>query len=195
MILVYLVIFAVILYCSESKQIKRSLQKGGVDPTVAVGGVIVFAVLVGLLIWFLMSDKSSPTPALTTKPSHRGQHHGHMGSPPSDTPPSDTPPSHTPPSDTPPHVVVQRRNPHKCMHLISEIQKYCKDVKQYNSGRFYNGQVCSPQCLDRISLLDDILRNPSHDCYQYLVKTMGGYNLAINLTKYNKDVCQKSRRS
>ena len=87
MTLVYLLIFAVILYCSESKQIKRYLQKGGVEPAVAVGGIIVFAVVVGLLIWFLTRDKSSPTPAPTTKPSHRRHHHGHVGSPPSDTPP------------------------------------------------------------------------------------------------------------
>ena len=87
MILVYLVIFAVILYCSESKQIKRSLQKGGVEPAVAVVGIIFFAVVVGLLIWFLTRDKSSPTPAPTTKPSHGGHHRGHGGSPPSDTPP------------------------------------------------------------------------------------------------------------
>ena len=100
MILVYLLIFAVILYCSESKQIKRYLQKGGVEPAVAVGGIIVFAVVVGLLIWFLTRDKSSPTPAPTTKPSHRRHHHGHVGSPPSDTPPhgGTATPSQTPPT-------------------------------------------------------------------------------------------------
>ena len=90
MILVCLVIFAVILYCSESKRIQRSLQKGGVEPAVLiVAGITVFILLVGLLIWFLTRDKSSPTPAPTPTSTQgtRNTHNLQQGA----TPPSVTP--------------------------------------------------------------------------------------------------------
>ena len=178
MILVYLLIFAVILYCSESKQIKRYLQKGGVEPAVAVGGIIVFAVVVGLLIWFLTRDKSSPTPAPTTKPSHRRHHHGHVGSPPSDTPPHG---GITPPVDntlvSPFSSPCSFKSPGPGTTNLGILNQQCSaEGSQKDSHYVFTGTTCSQPCytalvsarqcshLDSIPGLESILQNNISHC-------------------------------
>ena len=101
---------AVFLFLSESRY-SFSKQKGGADPALIIGGVLVLLGVSGGLFWYFTRD-TSPSPSENKKDndegdSHKGDSHkddGGNGAPPSVSPTMGPSPSVSPPMGPSPSV-------------------------------------------------------------------------------------------